>query len=138
VIPFLNDDQCEAVLEAAHAAGATQAGYVMLRLPFEVKALFRDWLERHYPLKAKHVMSRVHELRSGRDNDPNFGSRMRGQGEFAELLSKRFALAKRRIGYDMRERMLRNAALDTTLFRVPVVQEPQSLQGPEKRQMSLF
>jgi len=110
----------------------------MLRLPFEVKALFRDWLERHYPLKAKHVMSRVHELRSGRDNDPNFGSRMRGQGEFAELLSKRFALAKRRIGYDMRERMLRNAALDTTAFRVPVVQEPQSLQGPEKRQMSLF
>ncbi len=92
---------------------------MVLRLPYEVKALFRDWLERHYPLKAKHVMSRVHELRGGRDNDPNFGSRMRGQGEFAELLSKRFALAKRRIGYDARDRMLRNALLDTSLFQVP-------------------
>jgi DNA repair photolyase len=76
-----------------------------------VKTLFRDWLERHYPLKAKHVMSRVHELRGGRDNDPNFGSRMRGQGTFAELLAKRFEIAKRRIGYDMRSRMLRNASL---------------------------
>ena len=120
VIPFLTDDQIEAVLEAAHAAGATQAGYVVLRLPYEVKALFRDWLERHYPLKAKHVMSRVHEIRGGRDNDPNFGSRMRGQGEFAELLAKRFALAKRRIGYEARDRMQRNASLDTSLFCVPV------------------
>ena len=129
VIPFLTDDQIEAVLEAAYAAGATQAGYVVLRLPYEVKTLFRDWLERHYPLKAKHVMSRVHDLRGGRDNDPNFGSRMRGQGEFAELLSKRFAIAKRRIGYDARGRMMRNASLDTTLFRVP---------GPAEKQMSLF
>ncbi len=129
VIPFLTDDQIEAVLEAAFEAGATQAGYVMLRLPFEVKTLFRDWLERHYPLKAKHVMSRVHELRGGRDNDPNFGSRMRGQGEFAELLAKRFAIAKRRIGYESRDRMLRNALLDTTLFRVP---------AQATQQMSLF
>jgi DNA repair photolyase len=129
VIPFLTDDQIEAVLEAAFEAGATQAGYVVLRLPYEVKTLFRDWLERHYPLKAKHVMSRVHELRGGRDNDPNFGSRMRGQGEFAELLSKRFAIAKRRIGYDARGRMMRNASLDTSLFRVP---------GQETKQMSLF
>ena len=120
VIPFLTDDQIEAVLEAAHAAGATQASYVVMRLPYEVKTLFRDWLERHYPLKAKHVMSRVHALRGGRDNDPNFGSRMRGQGEFAELLSKRFAIAKRRIGYEARDRMLRNATLDTSLFRVPL------------------
>ncbi len=129
VIPFLNDDQIEAVLEAAFEAGATQAGYVVLRLPYEVKTLFRDWLERHYPLKAKHVMSRVHEFRGGRDNDPNFGSRMRGQGEFADLLAKRFAIAKRRIGYEERSRMMRNASLDTTLFRVP---------GCEARQGSLF
>jgi DNA repair photolyase len=131
VIPFLTDDQMEAVLEAAHEAGATQAGYVVLRLPYEVKTLFRDWLERHYPLKAKHVMSRVHELRGGRDNDPNFGSRMRGQGEFAELLAKRFAIAKRRIGYESRSRMLRNASLDTTLFRVPP-------QAQDTGQLSLF
>ncbi len=129
VIPFLNDDQIEAVLEATFEAGATQAGYVVLRLPYEVKTLFRDWLERHYPLKAKHVMSRVHEFRGGRDNDPNFGSRMRGQGEFAELLSKRFAIAKRRIGFEERSRMLRNASLDTTQFRVP---------GAASGQLSLF
>lgn len=119
VIPFLNDDQIEAVLEAAYEAGATQAGYVVLRLPYEVKTLFRDWLERHYPLKAKHVMSRVHAMRGGRDNDPNFGSRMRGEGEFAGLLSKRFAIAKRRIGFEARDRMQRNATLDTAQFHVP-------------------
>jgi len=129
VIPFLTDDQIEAVLEAAFEAGATQAGYVVLRLPYEVKTLFRDWLERHYPLKAKHVMSRVQELRGGRDNDPNFGSRMRGQGAFAELLARRFEIARRRIGYDTRSRMLRNASLDTTLFRVP---------AQVVKQMSLF
>lgn len=132
VIPFLTDDQIEAVLEAAHAAGATQASYVIMRLPYEVKTLFRDWLERHYPLKAKHVMSRVHALRGGRDNDPNFGSRMRGQGEFAELLSKRFAIAKRRIGYEARDRMLRNATLDTSLFRVPMIADAVA------NQLSLF
>ncbi len=125
VIPFLTDDQIESVLEAAFEAGATQAGYVVLRLPYEVKTLFRDWLECHYPLKAKHVMSRVHELRGGRDNDPNFGSRMRGRGEFAALVAKRFAIAKRRIGFDARGRMLRNASLDTTSFRVPVQAGPQ-------------
>ena len=129
VVPFLNDDQIEAVLEAAHEAGAMQAGYVVLRLPYEVKTLFRDWLERHYPLKARHVMSRVHEFRGGRDNDPNFGSRMRGQGEFAGLLARRFEIAKRRIGYDARGRMQRNVSLDTTLFRVPAIAE---------KQMSLF
>lgn len=129
VIPFLNDDQIEAVLEAAYDAGANQAGYVVLRLPYEVKSLFRDWLERHYPLKAKHVMSRVQAMRGGRDNDPKFGSRMRGEGEFAELLSKRFAIAKRRIGFDARDRMQRNAALDTTQFRVP---------GASSGQLSLF
>jgi DNA repair photolyase len=120
VIPFLTDDQIEAVLEAAYEAGATQAGYVLLRLPYEVKALFRDWLERHYPLKAKHVMSRVQAMRGGRDNDPQFGSRMRGEGEFAALLAQRFAIAKRRIGFETRDRMLRNTALDTTQFHVPV------------------
>ena len=77
IIPFLNDGQIEAVLEAAYEHGARDAGYVVLRLPYEVKGLFRDWLERHYPLKAKHVMSRVNAMRGGRDNDPNFGTRMR-------------------------------------------------------------
>ena len=116
VIPFLTDHQIEPVLEAAHAAGAVSAGYVMLRLPYEVKELFRHWLEVHYPLKAKHVMSRVHEMRDGRDNDPQFGSRMRGHGEFAELLRQRFAIACRRFGIDAGER---HRTPVTTQFRPP-------------------
>ncbi|MGZ8202934.1 MAG: PA0069 family radical SAM protein, partial [Burkholderiales bacterium] len=114
VIPFLTDDQIEPVLEAAWESGARQAGYVLLRLPWEVKDLFKDWLERHYPLKAKHIMSRVHAMRGGRDNDPCFGSRMVGDGKLAELLKKRFEIACRRIGFNERGR-----ELDASLFRAP-------------------
>ena len=116
VVPFLNDHQIEAVLEAAWESGARQAGYVLMRLPWEVKDLFREWLERHYPLKAKHVMSRVHAMRGGRDNDPQFGSRMRGTGELARLLAQRFEKACERFGFNAGAR---NASLDTTQFRVP-------------------
>lgn len=116
VIPFLTDHEIEPVLEAAWQHGARDAGYVLLRLPWEVKALFRDWLERHYPLKAKHVMNRVHEMRGGRDNDPRFGSRMCGAGELADLLEKRFHIACERWGYNSGKR---NLSLDTTLFKPP-------------------
>ena len=116
VIPFLTDHQIEPVLEAAWENGARQAGYVLMRLPWEVKDLFRDWLERHYPLKAKHVMSRVHEMRGGRDNDPRFGSRMRGEGELAQLLAHRFKNACERLGYNVTQR---NCTLDITRFRAP-------------------
>jgi len=116
VIPFLTDHQIEPVLQAAWDHGARAAGYVLMRLPWEVKDLFKDWLERHYPLKAKHVMSRVHEMRGGRDNDPGFGSRMRGSGELADLLARRFDIACKRIGFNGERR---NRALDTTRFRVP-------------------
>jgi DNA repair photolyase len=115
VVPFLTDQQIEPVLNAAWEHGATQAGYVLLRLPWEVKDLFKDWLERYYPLKAKHIMSRVHEMREGRDNDPCFGTRMIGSGKFAELLEQRFEIACRRIGFNAR----RGRSLDKTLFRVP-------------------
>jgi DNA repair photolyase len=115
VVPFLTDQQIEPVLEAAWEHGARQAGYVLLRLPWEVKDLFKDWLERHYPLKAKHVMSRVHEMRAGRDNDPCFGSRMIGSGQFAEILEKRFDIACRRFGFNAE----RGRSLDKTLFAVP-------------------
>lgn len=116
VIPFLTDHQIEAVLETAWAHGAREAGYVLMRLPWEIKDLFREWLNRHYPLKAKHVMSRVHAMRGGRDNDPDFGSRMRGTGEYADLLAQRFAIACRRLGFSAGKR---NRALDTTRFRIP-------------------
>ena len=115
VIPFINDDQIEQVLEAAWENGAREAGYVLLRLPWEVKDIFREWLERNFPLKAKHVMSRVHQMRGGRDNDPCFGSRMSGTGELADLLQKRFDIAAKRIGFNRRH----ERELDTTLFRVP-------------------
>jgi DNA repair photolyase len=118
VIPFLTDDQIETALEAAWERGARQAGYTLMRLPWEVKELFQDWLERNYPLKAKHVMSRVQEMRGGRDNDPNFGSRMRGTGELANLLAQRFQKACARLGFND-NRMMRNSTLDTTLFRAP-------------------
>jgi len=116
VIPFLNDHQIEPALEAAWEHGARQAGYVLMRLPWEVKDLFKDWLERHYPLKAQHVMSRVHAMRGGRDNDPEFGSRMRGTGQLADLLAQRFRKACARLGYNAGQR---NRSLDTTQFRAP-------------------
>jgi DNA repair photolyase len=118
VIPFLTDHQIEAVLEAAWENGAREAGYVLMRLPWEVKDLFKDWLERHYPLKAKHVMSRVHAMRGGRDNDPDFGSRMKGEGELARLLGQRFRKACDRLGFNAEAR---NRTLDTTRFRRPAL-----------------
>jgi DNA repair photolyase len=115
MIPAVNDAELEQLLEAAAAAGATSAGYVLLRLPHEVKDLFRAWLDEHLPLRAAHVMSLVQQARGGRDNDPRFGQRMRGTGPWAEMLRARFALASSRLGLDAR----RAAPLDTTQFRPP-------------------
>lgn len=115
VVPFLTDSGIESVLEAAREAGADRAGYTLVRLPWEVKDLFKDWLEHNFPLKAAHVMSRVRDMRDGRENDPNFGSRMRGAGELAELLSKRFNMACHRLGLNR----VRRGPLDTTKFKPP-------------------
>lgn len=123
IIPFLTDDGLERILETAAEAGARYAGYVLLRLPYEIKELFKDWLQNHYPLKAEHVMSRVRQMREGRENDPEFGSRLRGQGLLAELLAQRFAKACKRLELNG-ERM----GLDTSQFRA------QKLAG----QMALF
>ena len=90
IIPQLTDKDLEAILDAASANGARYAGWTLVRLPHEVKDLFRDWLAQHYPLRAEHVMSMIQQMRGGRDNDPQFGSRMRGQGLFADLISRRF------------------------------------------------
>ncbi|TJY62367.1 PA0069 family radical SAM protein [Sinimarinibacterium sp. CAU 1509] len=101
VIPFINDAEMEAVLTAARNAGAAHASYILLRLPHEVKLLFRDWLATHYPQKADHVMSLVQQMRGGRDNDSQFGSRMRGQGAYADVLEQRFKAACRRLGLNL-------------------------------------
>lgn len=121
VIPGLTDHELERLLEAAAEAGARCAGYVVLRLPHELKDMFRDWLAEHYPERARHVMSRVHSIRGGRDNDPQFGSRMRGSGVDAQLLGQRFAVALRRLGLERRI----GFELDTSLFQRPVEGGPQ-------------
>ncbi|MDR3414781.1 MAG: PA0069 family radical SAM protein [Nevskia sp.] len=114
VIPSVNDAELERVLEAAAEAGASTASYVLLRLPYELKDLFREWLDTHLPLRAAHVMSLIQQSRGGKDNDTQFGRRMRGTGHFAELIARRFALARRRYGLD-RER----EPYDPAVFRVP-------------------
>lgn len=117
VIPFITDGEIEAILEAARDAGACAAGYVMLRLPYEVKDLFRQWLDAHYPLKAAHVMSLVRQMRGGRDNDPRFGTRMTGEGEYARLIAERFRVTCKRLG--LNEGRAQRLRLDTLQFRVP-------------------
>jgi DNA repair photolyase len=116
VIPQLNDKDLETILERAKDAGATDAGYVMLRLPFELKELFRDWLLQHYPLRAEHVMSIVQQMRGGKDNDPRFGARMTGEGIFASLIRQRFEKACARLALGERSHALR-----TDLFVRPAV-----------------
>ncbi|MBV8658720.1 MAG: PA0069 family radical SAM protein [Burkholderiales bacterium] len=100
MIPALNDHEMERILEAAKDAGATMAGYVLLRLPHELVTLFDDWLAEHYPLKRDHVMSLVRQSRGGRDYDSSFGKRMRGEGVFTDLIERRYRLAKKRLGLD--------------------------------------
>jgi DNA repair photolyase len=120
VIPALNDKSIEEALAAAARAGATMAGYQMLRLPNELKGLFREWLATHVPQRAEHVMSLVHQLRGGRDNDPRFGTRMTGTGTFAELIGKRFELACRKCGLNGDDRgQASRRALDCSRFRRP-------------------
>ena len=114
VIPFLTDSELENVLQAAQESGARNAGYTLLRLSYELKDLFKDWLAVNYPLKAEHVMSRMREMHNGKENDANFGSRFRGNGLFAELLAKRFKLSCERLGIN-RERI----SFDTTKFIKP-------------------
>jgi DNA repair photolyase len=116
VIPVLTDHELESILEAAHAAGASSAGYVLLRLPHELKGLFREWLRDHEPGRAAHVMSLIQQAHGGRDYDARFGERMRGNGPYATLIAKRFELAVRRLGLDDGAR---RHALDTSRFRPP-------------------
>ena len=99
-IPALNDHEMEAVLERAAAAGARGAGYVALRLPLEIKALFEEWLETDHPDRAQRVMSMVRQMRGGAAYNSAWGSRMTGQGPVADTMRQRFELARRRFGLD--------------------------------------
>ncbi len=115
VIPKVTDHELEAIVEAAAEAGAQRAGYILIRLPLEVRDLFVDWLEAHYPDRAGAVMSLIRQCHDGRDYRARFGVRMRGSGHFAELIEHRFRAAVRRAGLDRRESLV----LDTSRFRVP-------------------
>ncbi|WP_337243486.1 PA0069 family radical SAM protein [Luteimonas sp. gir] len=119
VVPAITDHELEAILGAAREAGADSAGYVLLRLPHELKTLWREWLDLHYPDRAQHVMSLLQQLHGGRDYDSRFGHRMRGQGPFADLLAHRFARARRALGFG------RLPPLRTDLFVAPRPPSPQ-------------
>lgn len=114
VIPFVNEPEIEAVLDAAHAAGARYANHVVLRLPWELRDVFSAWLAEHFPDRAARVTARLRDMRGGRDNDPRFGWRMKGQGPFADMIRMRFDARLRRLGIG-RER----PALRTDLFEPP-------------------
>jgi DNA repair photolyase len=122
LIPALTDNSLEKVMEAAAKAGATMAGWILLRLPNEVRPLFKEWLAAHYPQRADHVISIVKQSRGGRENDPNFGSRMTGSGNFVDLIGKRFDLACRRLGLNSEDNhMASRDGLDCSRFRPPTV-----------------
>jgi len=115
MIPALNDREMEAILQRAQAAGARLAGYTLLRLPLELKGLFREWLEEHAPNKAAHVLSLVAQCHGGRLYDSAWSKRMTGRGPYAEMLAARFDRACRRLGFEPRS----SDMLDTTRFRPP-------------------
>jgi DNA repair photolyase len=124
MIPALNDHEMEQILEQAAEAGATEAGYILLRLPLELRDLFREWLLEHYPGKLRHILSLIQSTRNGKDYDARFGIRHTGEGAYAELMAKRFHVACQRLGLNRKRRSLR-----VDLFKAPI---------REGAQMSLF
>jgi DNA repair photolyase len=114
IIPGLNDQEIERILDSARAAGAREAGYVILRLPLEVSPIFKDWLLRHYPDRYRHVLSLVRSMRGGKDYDAEWGKRMKGNGPYAWQIGRRFELAARKYGFNLERRRLR-----TDLFKAP-------------------
>jgi len=115
VIPFINDHEIESILGAAAEAGAERASWIMLRLPLELDELFQDWLQRHFPDRASHVMNRMRDLRGGKSYDSQFGRRMTGTGPYADLVRQRFAKRARQLGLNLHQA----EPLRSDLFRRP-------------------
>jgi DNA repair photolyase len=115
ILPVLTDSELERLLEAGAAAGAREAGYVLLRLPLEVSPLFREWLRTHYPDRYEHVLSVMRQMRGGKDYDSEWHTRQRGRGPYAWAIGRRFELACKRLGLNKERRSLR-----TDLFVPPV------------------
>ena len=124
IIPALNDPEIERVLAAVAGAGARSAGFVLLRLPHEVRELFRDWLERHFPQKAGRILHLIRTTRSGKENDPRFGYRMRGEGAYADLIAQRFSRAA--IAHGLNKK---TGPLETGLFRAAAALQPDLFAG---------
>ncbi len=124
IIPALNDSEIERILDRAHAAGAREAGYVLLRLPLEVRDLFKEWLVANYPDRANHVFKLIRDMRDGKDYDAEWGTRMKGTGPYAWLLGRRFEVACERLGLNANK-----LKLSTEHFRHP---------RPDDAQLSLF
>ncbi|MFN0218731.1 MAG: radical SAM protein, partial [Hyphomicrobium sp.] len=122
IIPALNDHEIEAILEAAHAAGARECGYVLLRMPLEIKDLFREWLAETFPDRADRVIHLMQSMHGGRDYRAEFGLRQKGSGPFAEQIALRFRLAVKRLGLNERRE-----SQCTDLFKPPI---PQGAQLP--------
>ena len=114
IVPGLTDQEIERILDSARAAGAREAGYVILRLPLEVSPIFKDWLLRHYPDRYRHVLSLVRSMRGGKDYDSEWGKRMKGNGPYAWQIGRRFELAARKLGLNLERTKLR-----TDLFKAP-------------------
>ena len=126
IIPAINDSEIEAILTRAYAAGAREAGYVCLRLPLEIRDMFREWLQVNFPDRLKRAVSLVQSLHGGKDYEAQWGRRMAGSGPYAWMIGRRFEMATRRLGYRDEK-----ASLRTDLFRKPTL--------PEKgAQLSLF
>jgi DNA repair photolyase len=126
MIPGVNDAELEKILEASHAHGARAAGYVLLRLPLEIRQMFEDWLNAHMPDRAARVLALIRETRAGRTYDSRFGTRQTGTGPYADMLARRFAVATKRLGLD---KARENGALDCSRFAVP---------GADARQLELL
>ncbi|WP_044041470.1 PA0069 family radical SAM protein [Caballeronia insecticola] len=131
VIPFVTEQDMERVLEACAEAGASSASYIVLRLPWEVAPLFKDWLAAHFPDRADRVMSRVRDMRGGKDYDSNFATRMKGEGLWADMLKQRFRQATKRLGLNARQRGI----LDMSEFQRPA--KP-AVAPPANPQLDLF
>jgi len=124
IIPAINDADIERVLDAVAATGAAGAGYVLLRLPLEVRDLFREWLMEHFPDRCQHVFTLIRQMRGGKDYDSTFGRRMKGEGPYAWMIGRRFETACARLGLNVQR-----AELTTEHFRSP---------RPRPEQLSLF
>jgi DNA repair photolyase len=128
IVPAVNDSEIEAIMTRAHAAGAREAGYVMLRLPLELRDIFREWLLVHYPDRLRHSLSLVQSTRGGKDYDAQWGKRMAGSGPYAWMVGRRFEIAANRLGLNEHPALLR-----CDLFRKP---EDEAAKGP--KQLTLF